>query len=65
MVKVYILVSALSNMNGLGSSVENPSAFLNGEIVSRYLPGTGISSPPSQGQGKEIVSTTGCPTVWC
>jgi hypothetical protein len=52
-------------MDGLKSSVENSSAFLKGEIVSRYLPGTGISSPPSRGQGKEIVSTTGCPTVWC
>jgi hypothetical protein len=52
-------------MDGLKSSVKNPSAFLKGEIVSRYLPGTGISSPPSQGQSKEIVSTAGCPTVWC
>ena len=50
---------------GQKSSVEKHFAFLSGEIVSRYLPGTGISSPDSLRLAKQFVSTTGCPTVWC
>lgn len=50
---------------GAKSILKNHSVFLRGEVVSKYLSGTGISSPANQRLGKQFVSTTACPTVWC